>query len=90
MTITSVEIVLLSSEPNPYELAFIYEMLIFYNFMTANCKITQVLIEFKLYLVDFILVNNKVISYFYDNDNYNYDNYLMMAWACELVISAPF
>ena len=79
MTITSVEIVLLSSEPNPYELAFIYEMLIFYNFMTANCKITQVLIEFKLYLVDFILVNNKVISYFYDNDNYNYDNYLMMA-----------
>ena len=56
------EIVLLSSEPNPYKLAFIYEMLIFYNFMTANCKITQVLIEFKLYLVDFILVNNKVIS----------------------------
>ena len=60
--ITSVEIFLLSSEPNPYELAFIYEMLIFYNFMTANCKITQVLIEFKLYLVDFILVNNRVIS----------------------------
>ena len=54
------EIVLLSSEPNPCELAFIYEMLIYYNFMTANCKITQVLI--KLYLVDFILVNNKVIS----------------------------
>ena len=43
--ITSVEIVLLSSEPNPYDLAFIYEMLIFYNFMTANCKTTQVLIE---------------------------------------------
>ena len=55
------EIVLLSSEPNPYELAFMYEMLIFYNFMTANCKITQVLIELKLSLVDFILVNNKVI-----------------------------
>ena len=44
--ITSVEIVLLSSEPNPYELAFIYDMLVFYNFMTAKCKITQVLIEF--------------------------------------------
>ena len=28
--------------------------------MTANCKITQVLIE-SLYLADFILVNNKVI-----------------------------
>ena len=30
------EIDLLSSEPNQYELAFIYELLIFYNFMTAN------------------------------------------------------
>ena len=43
--ITSVEIVLLSSESNPYKLAFIYKMWIFYNFKTANCKITQVLIE---------------------------------------------
>ena len=68
------EIVLLSSEPNPYELAFIYRMLIFYNFMTANCKITQVLIEFKLYLVDFILVNNKVISYNTNNNNDNNSN----------------
>ena len=43
--ITSVEIVLFSSEPNPYKLAFIYKMLIFYNFMAATCEITQVLIE---------------------------------------------
>ena len=43
--ITSMEIVLLSSEPNPHKLAFIYKMSIFYNFMTANCEITQVLIE---------------------------------------------
>ena len=41
----SMEIVLFSSEPNPYKLAFKYKMLIFYKFMTVNCEITQVLIE---------------------------------------------
>ena len=57
------EIVLLSSEPNPYELAFIYEILIFYNFMTANCKITHSgFNRIKLYLVDFILVNKLLIK----------------------------
>ena len=50
------EIVLLSSEPNPYELAFIYEMLIFCNFMTANCNTDSGFNRIKRYLVDFVLV----------------------------------
>ena len=62
---TSVEIVMLSSEPNPYKLAFIYDMLIFYNFLTANCKIAQVLIEFKLYLADFIHYYYYYYYYYY-------------------------